>query len=471
MTRYLLILLLLLSSAVAFAQVPQAINYQAVARDAQGALLKNQAISVKVSIVDSANAGVLAYVETHKLGTNDYGLFNLKIGTGTIVSGTFANINWPTGQKWVNIDIDPTGGNNHVNLGSFELISVPYALFAGTSGNGGVQGPTGAVGPAGPAGAPGTPGATGSVGADGPTGPQGIVGPTGPQGDPASDDQTLSWDGSTNTLTITGGNSVVISTGGGSVGPTGPQGPIGPTGAIGADGPTGVTGAVGATGAVGPTGVTGVAGPTGAVGPTGVAGVAGPTGVTGAVGPTGVAGVAGPTGVTGAVGPTGVTGAVGPTGVTGAVGPTGPSGTTGQNFTSVFGTSALTITPSSPGTLVPGLTQTINVPAGAVVYIATDGGVATTSSVATGYSSVDVVIIVDGALLPNGGYKRIIAANTTGINGMFTNWSMSASIVLTPGSHTIGVYAYGTTQGVNATVSGDNTSILQSALTVGIIKQ
>ena len=86
-----------------FCQTPQAINYQAVARDANG-LLANQQVSLRVSIIDSAAAGSIAYVETHKKGTNQYGLFSVALGTGTVQSGSFVGINWSTGNKWIQID-------------------------------------------------------------------------------------------------------------------------------------------------------------------------------------------------------------------------------------------------------------------------------------------------------------------------------------------------------------------------------
>ncbi|PZE18989.1 hypothetical protein DNU06_03190 [Putridiphycobacter roseus] len=124
-------------------------------------------------------------------------------------------------------------------------MSVPYALYAKTSGSGALPGPTGPQGPAGPTGLTGP---QGPAGADGIDGAQGVAGPTGPQG-PA-----------------------------GPTGPTGSQGVAGPAGSpglTGAQGPTGLTGATGSTGPQGPiglTGATGVAGPTGPAGPQGADG-------------------------------------------------------------------------------------------------------------------------------------------------------------------------------------------------------
>jgi hypothetical protein len=156
----------------------------------------------------------------------------------------------------------------------------------------------------------------------------------------------------------------------------------------------------------------------------------------------------------------------------GAAGTPGAPGTTGQLGSGVFGTAALTVTPTTVLTGIPGLSTTVNVPAASVVMIATDGGVATTATVATGFSTVDVVILVDGALPPvGGGYKRIIAANTTGITGVFLPWSMSVVVSLAAGNHTISVGALGTNSGSNATVSGDVNSVNQGSLSVLVLKQ
>lgn len=235
---------LLLSSGL-FAQAPQKFNYQAVARNNSGTELSNQAVGIKISILDGSPTGTPVFVETHTKTTNAFGLFTLEVGAGTLQSGNFSTIGWGSGAKYIKTEIDPTGGTNYTVGGTSQLISVPYAIYADQAGNG-PQGATGPTGPTGPQGAVGPQGATG-VGTTGPTGAQG---PTGP--------------------------------GGGATGATGPQGPTGPTGAngtVGATGPTGANGATGATG-VGTTGATGPQGPTGANGATGATGPAGSGGGT-----------------------------------------------------------------------------------------------------------------------------------------------------------------------------------------------
>ena len=296
MRKIFTLLTLLLASAIALlAQAPpQGINYQAVARNNIGAIIPNQIIDIRISILPAVGSPA-DYQEQHiGLQTNSFGLFTLVIGQGTPLIGTFPAIQWGNGNKYVKVEANT--GSGYIDMGTVQLWSVPYALFAANSG-GGVTGPTG---PAGLQGTIGLQGPTGSVGVTGPTG-AGLQGPTGTQGP-----------------TGPTGNGVGIA------GPIGPTGADGVTGAIGNTGPAGPTGANGATGLQGPAGPQGIQG---LVGPTGADGATGANGATGLQGPTGLQGIqglVGPTGADGATGANGATGLQGPAGNDGATGPTGP---------------------------------------------------------------------------------------------------------------------------------------------------
>ena len=145
----------------------------------------------------------------------------------------------------------------------------------------------------------------------------------------------------------------------------------------------------------------------------------------------------------------------------------------GQTAQTVYGTATLTVTPTTPSTLIPGLTQSVNVPANALVYIATNGGLSTTSTFANGYSLVDIIILVDGVQLSNSGLMRRVATNTPSLLGLFSDWSNAMVLPLPPGPHTIQVNAAGINIGIgsNANVSGNNFSNLQGNLTVVLLKQ
>ncbi|MGB1041384.1 MAG: tail fiber domain-containing protein [Flavobacteriales bacterium] len=304
-------------------QAPEGINYQATVRNSSGALMTSQSVTVVFAIRQSSTIGAIIYQENHTVTTNAYGGFNAIIGSGTATTGTFSSINWGTGTYYLSVTVN---GNN---LGTTQLLSVPYALYSKTSGSS-TPGPTGATGPQGPA------GATGNTGATGPQGPQGVAGPAGASG--------------TN----------------GTNGAVGPQGPIGLTGPAGSQGPQGIAGAQGATGPQGMAGTNGINGldgktiyngissPSSSLGTVGdfyintntseiygpktvsgwgagtsLIGNAGPAGANGATGAQGPQGIAGPAGANGTNGTNGVVGPQGPIGLTGPAGSQGPQGIAG----------------------------------------------------------------------------------------------------------------------------------------------
>lgn len=117
------------------AQVPQKFSYQAVARDGSGNVLPSKSISIRISILDGSPTGVANYSEVHSVTTNQFGLFTLQIGGGTIVSGSMNNVPWSNGNQWLKVEMDATGGINYLNMGATQLLSVPFAMVAGTTSN------------------------------------------------------------------------------------------------------------------------------------------------------------------------------------------------------------------------------------------------------------------------------------------------------------------------------------------------
>jgi hypothetical protein len=109
------------------AQAPEKLNYQGIARDNTGAALANQNLGVKISILHNSTVD---YSESHTVTTNDFGLYKLVIGDGTPLFGGMASVDWSSGNKFIKVEIDPNGGTNYTDLGTTELLSVPYALYA-----------------------------------------------------------------------------------------------------------------------------------------------------------------------------------------------------------------------------------------------------------------------------------------------------------------------------------------------------
>lgn len=108
-------LFLLLAIAITLnvsAQAPQKFNYQAIARNPSGAEYDNQALGIRVSILDGSPSGTVVYQESHTVTSNNYGLFSLEIGTGTVIVGSFPAIAWGNGSKYIKTEVDPAGGTN-----------------------------------------------------------------------------------------------------------------------------------------------------------------------------------------------------------------------------------------------------------------------------------------------------------------------------------------------------------------------
>ena len=137
---YIIIATILLSAST-FAQAPEKMSYQAVVRDAANTLITNQAVGMQISILqggDLANPGpIVVYSETQTPTTNANGLVTLEIGTGAIVSGIFANIDWSASPYFIQTGTDPTGGTTYTTLTSTsQLMSVPFALHTKHAANG-----------------------------------------------------------------------------------------------------------------------------------------------------------------------------------------------------------------------------------------------------------------------------------------------------------------------------------------------
>jgi uncharacterized protein (TIGR02145 family) len=124
---------LCLASVATFAQSPQGIPYQAIARNASGVAIASTAVKVRFSIRDSIATGAIKYQETHNPTTSALGLFSVNVGMGTVVNGTFSGINWGKNAKFLQVELNTTGGTTYTDLGTTQMMSVPYALHSNTS--------------------------------------------------------------------------------------------------------------------------------------------------------------------------------------------------------------------------------------------------------------------------------------------------------------------------------------------------
>ena len=135
MIRSILISFLLLSTFVLNAQSPSAFKYQAAVRDNTGKLIANKLVAFKISLLQGSENGTSVYAERHSIATNDFGVANFNIGGGNPLQGIFSNIDWGNGPYFLKIELDLNNGTNYVFMGTSQLLSVPYALYAAKSAN------------------------------------------------------------------------------------------------------------------------------------------------------------------------------------------------------------------------------------------------------------------------------------------------------------------------------------------------
>jgi hypothetical protein len=231
MKNSIIILSILLFAQIGFSQAPpQGINYQAVVYsdngnnqpglNVPGQLLLKKSIRVRFTIIANATNGNEVYKESHATTTDAFGMFSIVIGQGTQEgSNSFQNINWGTGNHFLKVEIDKSGGTNYITMSNQQLWSVPYALYSGKSGS--------------------SDNATNSAHAD-----------SSDYSDLAGNGITGVSDNGNGTLTFTYLDGSTYTTGVLS-GLTGPQGPAGATGAQGVPGPIGATGPQGPAGTPG----------------------------------------------------------------------------------------------------------------------------------------------------------------------------------------------------------------------------
>ncbi len=126
-------LLAVVTATILLAQSPLSFKYQAVARDITGAILVNQNVSFRISILQASITGTKVYTETHDTITSKLGLVNLEIGNGNVEDGDFTSIEWDSDSYYLQVEMDDLGGSNYQMLGASQILAVPYALFSNTA--------------------------------------------------------------------------------------------------------------------------------------------------------------------------------------------------------------------------------------------------------------------------------------------------------------------------------------------------
>jgi uncharacterized protein (TIGR02145 family) len=115
------------------AQAPEFFSYQVIVRDATNHPITNQNVSFQMSILKGSISVPAQYTELHSATTNGLGLITLAIGNGTGKTGDFTTIDWGADKYFLKVEIDPAGGTSYTEMGTTQLLSVPYALYSKTS--------------------------------------------------------------------------------------------------------------------------------------------------------------------------------------------------------------------------------------------------------------------------------------------------------------------------------------------------
>jgi hypothetical protein len=136
-TKAVLILTLIAISFSAFAQAPNLLNYQGVARNSVGNPIANQKMNLRLSVHNLSATGTIVYTETREITTNLGGLFSVQVGSAgtTSTTGTIGGISWLSGDKYLQVEIDPANNSKFFDIGVVQLVSVPYAFNAVTAAN------------------------------------------------------------------------------------------------------------------------------------------------------------------------------------------------------------------------------------------------------------------------------------------------------------------------------------------------
>lgn len=129
-----LIIAFVANATIIFAQAPETFSYQSVVRNSSGSPIINTQVSFRISIL-KGTVGNSVFKEIHNVSTNPFGLVNLTIGKGQNISGSISTINWGNDTYFIQLELDATGGTNYTLMGTSQLLSVPYALYAKSTSN------------------------------------------------------------------------------------------------------------------------------------------------------------------------------------------------------------------------------------------------------------------------------------------------------------------------------------------------
>lgn len=124
----------LLLTLQASAQAPKMFNFQGVARDASGKVVANAEVGYSFNIHEGSPAGQSVFAKEGYATTNSSGIFNVTIGT---TAAPLPDLPWSSKSYYLQVGVDADGATNgftFVDVGTTQLLSVPYALYSNEAG-------------------------------------------------------------------------------------------------------------------------------------------------------------------------------------------------------------------------------------------------------------------------------------------------------------------------------------------------
>lgn len=109
----------------------QAIQYQAIVRNVDGAPLTNQSLQFKLSIHSDSISGPAVYSESQDAISGELGWVSMDVGLGSVLVGSWNEIQWNVGVYYLKVEMMIDA--NWLLVGSQKLYSVPYSFHSKTA--------------------------------------------------------------------------------------------------------------------------------------------------------------------------------------------------------------------------------------------------------------------------------------------------------------------------------------------------
>ena len=132
MKKITILLIALLATVAVSAQVPSAINFQAVVRDAKGDLYQNKIVALDIILLEDNVTAI--YKMSHNITSDSLGLIQLSIPKSeslTMSDPLSKVIPSVTGTLWMQVRAYLAETGESIEFPSQQLVSVPYSMMSG----------------------------------------------------------------------------------------------------------------------------------------------------------------------------------------------------------------------------------------------------------------------------------------------------------------------------------------------------